>query len=72
MEAALSFQHADRIIEALKNNSGGGWTGHVQGVVYWLTNKVDVVPVRRASTRYGGVSLRDSQSPLGLNGSYTG
>ncbi|KAI0750773.1 hypothetical protein C8Q80DRAFT_1268091 [Daedaleopsis nitida] len=54
LEAALSFQHVHRVVEALKNNSGGGWAGHMQGIVYWLAHKEHVPPVRAASTRYDG------------------
>ncbi|KAI9066739.1 hypothetical protein FKP32DRAFT_1645143 [Trametes sanguinea] len=51
-EAALSFQHVHRVVEALKNNSGGGWTGHYQGIVYWLVNGGDIPPLREASGAY--------------------
>ncbi|KAI9001096.1 hypothetical protein BD414DRAFT_452111 [Trametes punicea] len=55
-ETALAFQHVHRIVDALKNNSGGGWTGHYQGIVYWLVNADNVPPVREASTEYEGDS----------------
>ncbi|OBZ70170.1 Diphthine--ammonia ligase [Grifola frondosa] len=48
VETALSFQHVDRIVTALKNNSGGGWDGHTQGSLYWLVNSRDIIHVRRA------------------------
>ncbi|RPD67264.1 hypothetical protein L227DRAFT_582593 [Lentinus tigrinus ALCF2SS1-6] len=51
-ETALSFQHVHRVVEALKNNSGGGWKGHMQGIVYWLVHKDDIDPVRAASAQY--------------------
>ncbi|TFK92194.1 hypothetical protein K466DRAFT_540202 [Polyporus arcularius HHB13444] len=51
-EAALSFQHVHRVVEALKNNSGGGWKGHMQGIVYWLVHQEDVAPVRTASAQH--------------------
>ncbi|KAI0719642.1 hypothetical protein C8T65DRAFT_44647 [Cerioporus squamosus] len=52
LEAALSFQHVHRILEGLKNNSGGGWKGHTQSIVYWLVHQADVKPVRLASARH--------------------
>jgi len=51
-ETALSFQHVDRVVSALKNNSGGGWDGHEQGVLYWLANENDVQHVKEASGSY--------------------
>ncbi|KAI0353573.1 hypothetical protein OH77DRAFT_1458188 [Trametes cingulata] len=59
METALSFQHVHRVVKALKNNSGGGWAGHYQGIVYWLVNQDDVPLVRNASAQYEG----DSEAP---------
>ena len=55
MEAALSFQHVHRVVDALKNNTGGGWPGHMQGIVYWLARKADVPAIRAASAAYAGV-----------------
>ena len=52
LEAALAFQHVHRVVDALKNNSGGGWTGHMQAIVYWLANTADVPPVRAASAQH--------------------
>ncbi|KAF9019236.1 adenine nucleotide alpha hydrolases-like protein [Hymenopellis radicata] len=37
LETALSTQHADRIVAALSENSGG-WHGHSQLVVFWLSD----------------------------------
>ncbi|KAI1795151.1 hypothetical protein LXA43DRAFT_1110751 [Ganoderma leucocontextum] len=54
VEAALSFQHVHRVVDVLKNNSGGGWSGHTQGTIYWLARKADVPPVRAASAAYAG------------------
>ncbi|KAI0682865.1 hypothetical protein BC835DRAFT_1409526 [Cytidiella melzeri] len=64
LETALACQHVNRVTNALKANSGGGWTGHVQLAVYWLQNFNDAVPVReavkdmhgRAPTLFVGVS----------------
>lgn len=65
-ETALSCQHVQRITDALRNNSGGGWTGHYQGMIYWLTCADDVHHVRKASLSCAKVSRpaspRDSDS----------
>ncbi|OSD04160.1 hypothetical protein PYCCODRAFT_1407777 [Trametes coccinea BRFM310] len=53
-ESALLFQHVHRVVEALKNNSGGGWAGHYQGIVYWLANGNDIPLVREASAAHEG------------------
>ncbi|CDO71303.1 hypothetical protein BN946_scf184908.g60 [Trametes cinnabarina] len=53
-EIALAFQHVHRVVDALKNNSGGGWTGHHQAIIYWLANGDDIPPVREASAEYEG------------------
>lgn len=55
LEAALSFQHVHRVVDALKNNSGGGWAGHCQSILYWLVSADDVPPVRAASMQLEGV-----------------
>ncbi|KAI0774189.1 hypothetical protein C8Q74DRAFT_1201149 [Fomes fomentarius] len=52
LEAALAFQHVHRVVDALKNNSGGGWPGRTQGVVYWLVNEEDIPPIRVASAQH--------------------
>lgn len=52
LEAALAFQHVHRVIDALKNNSGGGWPGRTQGVLYWLVNEEDIPPIRVASAQH--------------------
>ncbi|KAH9938240.1 uncharacterized protein B0H18DRAFT_1080984 [Fomitopsis serialis] len=49
LETALSLQHVQRVTHALQNNTGGGWDGHQQGVLYWLANASDVSSVRTAS-----------------------
>ncbi|PCH41130.1 hypothetical protein WOLCODRAFT_143406 [Wolfiporia cocos MD-104 SS10] len=48
LETALAFQHAERVVDALKSNSGGGWAGCEQGALYWLVNAGDVCHVRAA------------------------
>ncbi|KAA1466356.1 hypothetical protein DENSPDRAFT_862415 [Dentipellis sp. KUC8613] len=47
-EAALASQHADRVVQALKTNPGGGWDGYLQGLVYWLVNPGDITHLRKA------------------------
>ncbi|KAI0677159.1 hypothetical protein C8Q78DRAFT_1065776 [Trametes maxima] len=59
LETALAFQHVHRVVEALKNNSGGGWTGYYQGIVYWLASPGELPPVREASAHFEG----DSSAP---------
>jgi diphthine-ammonia ligase len=51
LEIALVFQHTDRVIRAA-NNAGG----HIVLALYWLTDTVDVVHVRRACEKVGEVS----------------
>ncbi|THH12546.1 hypothetical protein EW146_g7598 [Bondarzewia mesenterica] len=48
METALSSQHVHRVVNALQNNSGGGWEEYAQTVLYWLANEDDVARVRQA------------------------
>jgi len=38
-EIPLASQHANRIVKALTNNAGGGWDGHAQLILYWLTQE---------------------------------
>ena len=64
-EVALSFQHVYRVVEALKNNSGGGWLGHMQSIVYWFARAADMPPVRAASAQYAGVSALLFVRPFG-------
>ena len=47
-ETALACQHVHRVSEALKNNSGGGWQGHIQLALYWLQNFDDLKHVKAA------------------------
>lgn len=46
LETALACQHAARIVDVLKTNSGGGWEGHVQLALYWMARLSDVDHVR--------------------------
>ncbi|KAL4242079.1 Diphthine--ammonia ligase [Abortiporus biennis] len=47
-ETALACQHVKRVICALKTQSGGGWEGHTQLALYWLTNQDDLLRIRSA------------------------
>ena len=40
-EISLVSQHSDRIVKALSSSSsgGGGWEGHAQMVLYWVTEE---------------------------------
>ncbi|KAL1747673.1 hypothetical protein HDZ31DRAFT_80245 [Schizophyllum fasciatum] len=51
-ETALAFQHAERIVEAVKTNGGSGWEGQVQSAVYWLADGADARHVNRARDVY--------------------
>lgn len=55
METALSFQNAERIMHALRTNSGGGWNGYAQSVVYWLAQPRDITHVQAASQSFENV-----------------
>ena len=57
IETALTFQHVDRVTNALKANSGGGWHGFAQVVLYWLTKSSDIVHVKQASRAYEKVGI---------------
>ncbi|KAI0638098.1 hypothetical protein C8Q77DRAFT_1153777 [Trametes polyzona] len=60
LETALAFQHVHRVVDALKNNSGGGWAGHYQSVIYWLVNEDAIPAVRTASAHRDG----DAEAPV--------
>ncbi|GBE79662.1 Diphthine--ammonia ligase [Sparassis crispa] len=49
LETALSFQHVDRVLSAMKTDR---WDGHVQGAIYWLANASDIPHVRKAAVSY--------------------
>ncbi|KAL1722389.1 hypothetical protein EV715DRAFT_193280 [Schizophyllum commune] len=51
-ETALAFQHVERIVDAVKTNNGGGWTGQVQSAVYWLADGADARYVEEARALY--------------------
>lgn len=63
METALSFQHVERVVNALKTNSGGGWNGHAQFILHWLANSSDITHVKKAAKAYEKVSLTET-SPM--------
>ncbi|PPQ99038.1 hypothetical protein CVT24_003598 [Panaeolus cyanescens] len=46
MELALSSQHVNRVISAVKENHGGSWTGYEELVIYWLSDVCDIPPVK--------------------------
>ncbi|TFK43414.1 hypothetical protein BDQ12DRAFT_718637 [Crucibulum laeve] len=54
-ETALASQHVYRVIDALKNNSGGGWKSFPQADLFWLTAENDLISARNA--------CRDSKNP---------
>jgi diphthine-ammonia ligase len=59
---ALTFQHVHRVVDSLENSTGGGWKGHAQAVLYWVTNVADVQQAKKASQTYekvGSISLVD-------------
>lgn len=41
-EAALSFQHASRILKALQDMYGATWSTKIQGLICWLVSQTDV------------------------------
>ncbi|KAJ3971502.1 hypothetical protein EV361DRAFT_989549 [Lentinula raphanica] len=49
-EIALSIQHADRIVEVLRN----GWEGFTQMAIYWLSDASHADAVRNAIKAYDG------------------
>jgi diphthine-ammonia ligase len=57
IETALSFQHVERVTNALKANSGGGWNGFAQAALYWLAKASDIVHVKQASMAYERVDF---------------
>lgn len=48
LEASLACQHVERVIRALQSNSGGGWEGHFQLALYWMTRYNDLKHVKPA------------------------
>lgn len=64
METALASQHVSRVTEALRTNSGGGWVGHTQAAIYWLTDANHLNYVKRALHISAGHSPVDSPTLL--------
>ncbi|CCL99449.1 uncharacterized protein FIBRA_01467 [Fibroporia radiculosa] len=52
LETALSFKHVESVVDMLRSNSGGGWTGHTQNATYWLVNETDTPRIKAASSSY--------------------
>ncbi|KAJ7638968.1 hypothetical protein FB45DRAFT_417505 [Roridomyces roridus] len=57
LETALCTQHVIRVTDAL-STSTGGWTGHTQIALYWLSNQSDLENVKR-----GHQILQDPRTP---------
>ncbi|KAJ3517961.1 hypothetical protein NLJ89_g148 [Agrocybe chaxingu] len=57
-EMALASQHVARITSALKENSGGGWEGHIQLIIFWTT-----VPANLSHVKEGHHVLQLPSSP---------
>jgi diphthine-ammonia ligase len=58
IETALSFQHVERVTNALKTNTGGGWNGYAQAVLYWIAKSSDIIHVKQASMEYEKAGTR--------------
>src|SRR5882762_7359723 len=58
METALCFQHVERVTNALKTSTGGGWNGHAQAILYWLAKSSDIAHVRQACASYKKVGTQ--------------
>ncbi|KAH9966095.1 hypothetical protein BC827DRAFT_1369118 [Russula dissimulans] len=50
-EIPLVSQHADRIVNALSTNAGGGWDAHAQMILYWVTEERHVSHTIAAAQR---------------------
>jgi hypothetical protein len=61
IEIPLASQHSDRIVKALSNNAsgGGGWDGHAQLILYWVTQERHISHAISAMQRLD-VSLRNA------------
>lgn len=55
-ETALCFQHVERVVDALRTSSGGGWTGHCQSAIYWAANAEDIPRIRAAHVTHEQVN----------------
>ncbi|KAF5387982.1 hypothetical protein D9615_000523 [Tricholomella constricta] len=47
LETALASQHVSRVTDVLRGNSGLGWPGYSQLVLYWLADTNDLLHVKR-------------------------
>lgn len=57
LELALSSQHVERVLNAVKDQYGGSWAGHEELVIYWLTDLHNISP-----TKIGHMELRVRQN----------
>lgn len=48
LETALCFQHCTRVLNALREGPGGGWVGHVQAALYWVSSPESLYYARQA------------------------
>jgi diphthine-ammonia ligase len=51
MEAALSSQHVRRIVQAVQEGTGGGFTGWMESCVCWISGPPDTFNVKRDTVR---------------------
>lgn len=56
-EMGLACQNVDRVLDVLRDNSGGGWKGWYQASIYWLYRPGDLPRVRGMHERYEQVSF---------------
>lgn len=54
-EMALSCQHVRRVVDALRNKSGGGWVGYTQLEIYWLqdTHNLPLIKKGHSTSKVG-------------------
>lgn len=74
-EIPLVSQHSDRVVKALSSSTaGGGWGGHAQMVLYWLTEERHIsysitaaqrLDVRLLQTKYIYLHASRLPSPMG-------
>jgi len=55
-ETALACQNVDRILDVMRQNTGGGWTGCYQSSLYWLCRPEDLFPVQDLHKQYEEVN----------------
>ncbi|KAI0307305.1 hypothetical protein B0F90DRAFT_1814078 [Multifurca ochricompacta] len=70
-EIPLVSQHADRIVKALSDNACGGWEGHSQLFLYWLTQE-HLIPYVVAAAESIDVTRPHSNALLSCKGSSKG